>query len=118
MPRLLLLKTGNVILVTLFHMFHMPFLSQIYEQLQCRRVIDSNLPEDADEVDGSSEIHCTCLECCGPVSRRFIFEPSSLDSDAHFLINQRNSERFKSDKKCVVRAEFGRSSLHFMRSSI
>lgn len=46
-----------------------------------------------------TEIKTSCLESCGRIANRFIFEPTSLDSDAHNLMSLRMTEKYKKDKR-------------------
>jgi hypothetical protein len=78
----------------------------IFEQSKCQQIVKphpngsskGNLTEDFQE---EKLISCTCLVCCGSVDKRFIFEPTSLDSAAHHRIhvNVRSLDANRQEKK-------------------
>lgn len=54
--------------------------------------------ERVEEGDGK-EVLGTCLECVGPVKRRIVLQPSSLDSDIHARMTLKHAERFKKERR-------------------
>lgn len=71
--------------------------------------IDDDDEADFDDADQQrsktpkrTEIKTSCLESCGQIANRFIFEPTSVDSDAHNLMSLRMTEKYKKDKRFAI----------------